>query len=176
VQDKGSTFHFTLPLPVEGDEVIDLDDGPQRKRSRSDQDGDFSHRPDGIEKLRMLLAEDNAVNRKVMLLLLKRLGCSADVADNGREAFEACQRSHYDVVFMDVHMPEMDGFESTQHIRQFVRPVQQPYIIALTAAASRMDEERCLEVGMDAYLSKPVKVPQLKAALGDAISSIARVG
>ncbi|MDP0498837.1 MAG: ATP-binding protein [Verrucomicrobiota bacterium JB022] len=172
---QGSTFHFTLPLPVIGGEVITLAGKELSAANRAAPTDDFSDRPEGMEKLRMLLAEDNAVNRKVLLLLLKKMGCTADVAQNGREAFEACMRQPYDVVFMDVHMPELDGFEATQQIRQYVSPAQQPFIIALTAAASRLDEERCLEVGMDCYLSKPVKVPKLKGAIAEALASIERL-
>ena len=115
--------------------------------------------------LRILLTEDNAINQKVALRLLKRLGYRADVAGNGIEAIEALQRQAYDVILMDVQMPDMDGVEATQIIRHDFRPEQQPHIIALTANALEGDKERFLSIGMDDYISKPVRVHELVEAL-----------
>ncbi|HWN71855.1 MAG TPA: response regulator [Haliangium sp.] len=113
--------------------------------------------------LRILVAEDNLVNQKLMRLLLGRLGYRADVVANGREAVEAVQRQHYDVVLMDLHMPEMDGMQATSYIR--ARLGARPRIIAVTADVLDETQARCLAVGMDAYLTKPVDVADLTAVL-----------
>jgi len=115
--------------------------------------------------LRILLAEDNAVNQKVALRLLERLGYRADVAANGLEVLEALEWRHYDVILMDVQMPEMDGLEATQRIRSLWPEGRQPRIIAMTAHAFQGDRERCLTVGMNDHISKPIRVEELVKAL-----------
>jgi signal transduction histidine kinase/CheY-like chemotaxis protein/HPt (histidine-containing phosphotransfer) domain-containing protein len=115
--------------------------------------------------LRLLLAEDNAVNQKLALLLLERLGYRADVAANGLEVLQALQRQTYDAILMDVQMPEMDGLAATRQIRQVWPTDQQPRIIAMTANAMQGDRELCLQAGMNDYISKPVQVAELRAAL-----------
>ncbi|MBD0330962.1 MAG: response regulator, partial [Thermoleophilia bacterium] len=114
--------------------------------------------------LRVLIAEDNAVNRQLALLLLEKLGHRAAVAVNGREAVEAVERDRYDVVLMDVQMPEMDGLEATRAVRERF-PSGGPYIIAATANALGDERDRCLAAGMDDYLSKPIRLERLAAAL-----------
>jgi len=114
--------------------------------------------------LRILLVEDNPVNQKVGTRILSRHGVLADVAANGLEALEATARQPYDVVLMDVQMPEMDGFEATRRIRGRENWTQ-PWIVAMTAGALEGDRELCLEAGMDDYVSKPVRVDDLMAAL-----------
>ena len=116
-------------------------------------------------KLRILLAEDNMVNQKVAQKMLARLGFRADVAGNGLEAVEALQRQDYDVILMDIQMPDLDGVGATQRIRAEFPPEKQPHIIALTANAMTGDRERFLAAGMDAYLSKPVQVDGLEREL-----------
>ena len=116
-------------------------------------------------RLRVLLAEDNAVNQRVATLLLDRLGQRPDIADDGEQALAACHRTPYDVVLMDVQMPRLDGLEATRRIRAQVPLQAQPHIIAMTASALVEDREACLAAGMDAFLSKPVRAEELAAAL-----------
>ncbi|MBD2497781.1 response regulator [Nostoc sp. FACHB-280] len=115
--------------------------------------------------LKILLVEDVLVNQKIALKMLNRLGFRADVANNGREALEALQRQLYDVVFMDIQMPEMDGWETTMRIRQEFSPQVQPWIIAMTAHARPEDRQECLRVGMNDYVSKPIRLEALEAVL-----------
>jgi signal transduction histidine kinase/DNA-binding response OmpR family regulator len=122
--------------------------------------------------LHILLAEDNAINQKVALRILERLGYRADVAGNGLEAIEALQRQSYHVILMDVQMPEMDGVATTQRIRQEWPPEQQPQIIAMTAHALVGDRERYLATGMDDYISKPIHLEELVQALYKCTSRI----
>jgi CheY-like chemotaxis protein len=114
--------------------------------------------------LRILLAEDNTVNQQLALLLLESMGYRADVAANGVEAVEAVDRLPYDLVLMDVQMPEMDGLEATRRIRAD-GPSPQPRIVAMTANAMQGDREACLAAGMDDYLAKPIRPEQLAAAI-----------
>jgi CheY-like chemotaxis protein len=114
--------------------------------------------------LRILLAEDNQVNQKLALRILEQMGYRADVASNGLEAIESIERQKYDVILMDVQMPEMDGLDATRSIRR-LGSVTQPYIIAMTANALEGDREMCIAAGMDDYVSKPIRVNELVDAL-----------
>jgi signal transduction histidine kinase/CheY-like chemotaxis protein/putative methionine-R-sulfoxide reductase with GAF domain len=114
--------------------------------------------------LRILLAEDNQVNQKLALRILDQMGYRADVASNGIEAVESIERQVYDVVLMDVQMPEMDGFDATRNIRKLIQ-VTQPHIIAMTANALEGDREMCIAAGMNDYVSKPIRVNELVEAL-----------
>ena len=111
---------------------------------------------------RLLLAEDNVVNQKVALAILHKLGFRADVAANGLEVLAAVERQPYDVILMDVHMPEMDGLEAARRLGQlYPDPARRPWIVALTANAMQGDREMCLAAGMDDYISKPIKPEDL---------------
>jgi signal transduction histidine kinase/DNA-binding response OmpR family regulator len=114
--------------------------------------------------LRILLAEDNVVNQKLALRLLQQMGYRADLASNGLEAIECVARQTYDVVLMDVQMPEMDGFEASRQITARWPRGQRPRIVAMTANAMQGDRELCLAAGMDDYVSKPIRVDELVAA------------
>ena len=115
--------------------------------------------------IRILLAEDNAVNQKLALRMLDRMGYRADVAANGLEVLEALGRQFYDLIFMDVQMPEMDGLEATRAIRVMPSLARQPRVVAMTANAMQGDREMCLEAGMDDYVSKPIQVKELQRAI-----------
>jgi len=114
--------------------------------------------------LRILLAEDNTINQKLALRILEQMGYRADVASNGIEAVESIERQIYDVVLMDVQMPEMDGLDATRTIRKFKDRIQ-PHIIAMTANAMEGDREMCIAAGMNDYVSKPIRVNELIDAL-----------
>ena len=133
-----------------------------------DEDSAFDPTLGQRHPLRILLTEDNAINQKLAHIMLERLGYRADVAGNGQEALQSVARQPYDVVLMDVQMPEMDGLEATHRIRAEVEAVLQPHIIAMTANAMQGDREMCLQAGMDDYITKPIRVGELIAALGKA--------
>ncbi|MEM8857470.1 MAG: response regulator [Chloroflexota bacterium] len=113
----------------------------------------------------ILLAEDNIVNQKVAARMFERMGYVIDFAENGRKAVEMLQATPYDVIFMDMQMPEMDGMEATKIIRQRLDQAVQPWIIAMTANAMTGDREKYLDIGLDDYVSKPVKLDMLEAAI-----------
>jgi CheY-like chemotaxis protein len=139
--------------------------GGQSPFPHSAPNGESSARP----QLRgsVLVAEDNLVNQKLIVRLLEKLGYPVDVVANGGDALEALTRTAYSAVLMDCQMPKMDGFTATRLIRQREREQSSGRIpiIALTANAMRGDRERCLEAGMDDYLSKPITLPALQATL-----------
>src|SRR5512136_273524 len=114
--------------------------------------------------MRILLAEDNLSSQKVTLQMLKKLGYRSDVVANGREVLEAFGRQRYDLILMDVRMPEMSGLEATRIIRQRW-PDKGPIIIAITAYGLQGDRERCLEAGLNDYISKPVQLDDLARML-----------
>jgi signal transduction histidine kinase/CheY-like chemotaxis protein len=149
----GSTFWFTFAARVSRAAL-------PRVVSR-----DAPALPSLAENLRILLAEDNPVNQKVALAMLGRLGQKADVVSDGHEAVQAVLRQTYDVVLMDVMMPDMDGLEATQAIRAALPAGQQPQIIAMTASALSGDREHCLAAGMDGYIAKPISFQILAEAL-----------
>src|SRR5262249_51173841 len=124
--------------------------------------------------LRILLAEDHAVNQKVALRLLAGLGHTADVVTNGREALEASARARYDVILMDVQMPEMDGLTATRALRSGAGEGERPWIVALTAGALAADIETCRQAGMDDFVAKPVTAAALARALERGAAALER--
>lgn len=121
---------------------------------------------DPVDDLRLLIVEDNPINQKVAAKALLRLGFTADVTNDGREAVEAVKRRRYALILMDCMMPEMDGYEATRAIRALEAPGQHVPILAFTADKTAGTRERCLEAGMDDYLTKPVDLGVLREALG----------
>ncbi|GIV16072.1 MAG: hypothetical protein KatS3mg022_1507 [Armatimonadota bacterium] len=149
---KGSTFWVDLTLPI-AEEVYQSKDATLSTFPR------FTH-------CYVLLAEDNEVNRMVAVKMLESLGCSVDVAVNGAEAVQKALTGEYDIILMDVQMPEMDGYEATRRIREAERATgEHRIIIAMTAHSMESDRRACLETGMDDYLSKPVKRDRLAETL-----------
>jgi CheY-like chemotaxis protein len=116
---------------------------------------------------RVLLAEDNLVNQKVAVAMLRKLGCTTDVASNGQEAIDALGQHRYDLVLMDCQMPIIDGFEATRRIRSGASgsAAQEVPIVALTAHAMRGDREACLASGMDDYVVKPLDMARLQEVI-----------
>jgi len=156
----GAAFHFTIRARAAAE-------GPPVARKPAGADFEVA----GLPALRIVVAEDNPVNRQVVLAFLKRLGYQPDAAVNGAELLDILARSDYDVVFMDVQMPEVDGLEATRRLRRDWPPARQPRIVAMTAAAFPEDRARCLEAGMDDYVSKPVAMSELVEVLRRAAKS-----
>jgi CheY-like chemotaxis protein/HPt (histidine-containing phosphotransfer) domain-containing protein len=115
--------------------------------------------------MRLLLADDNPINQKVGLSVLHKLGYRADIANNGLEVLKALEQKVYDLLFLDVQMPEMDGLEAARQICERWSPERRPAIIAMTGNALTGDREKCLAAGMDDYISKPVRISELQSAL-----------
>lgn len=149
---KGSTFYFSLSAPV-------ADMAPAQ-----DLQVDMAS-PEAVGGLHVLVAEDNPVNQKVMIRLLAHLGHTADVVSTGKEALAAVEELRYDAILMDLNMPEMGGLEASQRIVSSYERESRPRLIALTGHASAEDRARCMEAGMDAYLSKPVSLDALAEEL-----------
>ncbi len=131
-----------------------------------------SQPPTASSPVRLLLAEDNVVNQRLTIAMLKKLGYRTDVVADGAEVLDLLSRRHYDVILMDVQMPEIDGLEATRQIRSRWPRDQQPYIIAVTANAMKGDDQLCLDAGMNTYLSKPIVLSKLDAALRAAVQSV----
>ena len=168
-EGAGSTFHFTARFGL----------GAESEQENQDEKSGNPIRPGEqplARALTILLAEDNAINQRLAVTLLEKAGHLVKVAQNGREALELLQQAHFDLVLMDMQMPEMDGIEATQRIRAREQQIggHMP-IIAMTANAMEGDRELCLNAGMDAYVPKPIQ-PRvlfatietlLKSAVGD---------
>ena len=121
--------------------------------------------------LKVLVAEDHPINCKLARLYLAKLGCECVIVHDGNEALDAYAQQHFDAVLMDLHMPGMDGFETTKHlVDRRDRDGKRPYVIALTAGASSYEKAKAAEVGMNDFLLKPVQIEQLREALKRAVS------
>jgi signal transduction histidine kinase/CheY-like chemotaxis protein len=163
---KGATFAFTVPTRAVAAPAVPPAPKPGVSGPAADDAGRADRQP-----LRILVAEDNAVNRRMIEAMLRRFGYTPDFAEDGKLAVAALQARRYDLVFMDMQMPEMDGCTASRTYRHWERAAQRPPvpIIALTANAMAGDREKCLSAGMNAYLTKPLKLDDLRAALDAAV-------
>jgi len=160
---EGSTFHFTVKLGVGS---VSKEPAPTAADSSTTLGQPKGERPAAahparFEPLRVLVAEDSPANQKLAVGLLRKRGHEVVLANNGKEAVEAFQAGDFDLVLMDVQMPEMDGFEATESIRKVEHDEPHTPIIAMTAHAMKGDRERCLEAGMDGYIAKPIRAQAL---------------
>lgn len=166
-QCRESGISASLLKPVKHQELLDAIDetlGKRPRRPRAEQFADTQAL--FVRPLKILLAEDSAVNQKLALAILNRQGHEAIVVDNGRKALDALEQDSFDLVLMDVQMPEMDGLTATEEIRRRECQTQERIpIIAMTARAMKEDRKRCLEAGMDAYISKPVQALALEEVI-----------
>ncbi|MFM7885723.1 MAG: ATP-binding protein [Pseudanabaena sp.] len=151
---QGSTFYFTILMKTSEQHIVTASPYQNAKLAIAN-----AH----PSSLRILVAEDNLVNQKVALFMLKKLGCHADIAKNGIEVLDLLKGKNYDVVFMDMQMPEMDGIATTKIIRFQCK--HQPWIIAMTANAIRDARDSCFDVGMNDYISKPIRIEELTQSL-----------
>jgi signal transduction histidine kinase/DNA-binding response OmpR family regulator len=159
---RQSALHDTLMGLLAGDHAAHAGARSSPEKPKIDATLAQSH------PLRILLAEDNVVNQKLALRLLSQMGYRADLASNGIEAIESVERQTYDLVLMDVQMPEMDGLEASRRITAKWKPNERPRIVAMTANAMQGDREACLAAGMDDYVTKPIRVEALVEALRSA--------
>ena len=143
-------------------------------RTLSTDEALSSHSPSSLDTyraskdLQILFVDDNKINRKVGAKLLRRIGYEPDIVDSGHQAITACQQKIYDLVLMDIEMPDMNGITATQEIRNMLAPEDTPYFIAITANAMVADRQHYLASGMDGYLSKPINIDEFIDALNDA--------
>jgi CheY-like chemotaxis protein len=162
-------FRAVLLKPVRAsrlyDSLVEIFHPGQATQPESEGSIGFDREMGRRHPLRILLAEDNPTNQILAREVLGRLGYNVEVAGNGLEVLDAVERQPYDVILMDVQMPELDGLDATREIRRRFAPADQPRIVALTADAMEEDRRKCLAAGMDDYLSKPLLLPELIRAL-----------
>jgi CheY-like chemotaxis protein len=166
----GADFAVVLTKPVKQSQLFEhiqgiLGSSPSAAASRKILPSGPKASPPVGPPLQILVADDNRINQMVAVRLLRRLGYRADVVADGLEVLAELEQRSYDVIFMDVQMPEMDGLEATRLIRESHPHGARPYIVAMTAAALQGDREKCLESGMDGYISKPVRGEELAQVL-----------
>ena len=162
--DQGTTFFFTIKVSPES--IL-----PPPELSRLDSaDKNFATK----FPANFLIAEDNAVNQKLMKFMFQKLGYQVDLVGNGLavlEKVETCGTDHYDLIFMDIHMPKMDGLAATRHLRQRFNTRHCPIIVAITASAFLEDQDACLKAGMDDFISKPIRLEKLQMIIAKWMAS-----
>ena len=166
----GSTFYFTIVLESPRPVVVSDDPIPPTHDPKEQQLEPLDHTFSQHYSLTILLADDNPINRRVVQFSLKKLGYSIDTVNNGKEALEAVQSKVYDLVLMDMQMPEMDGLTATKLIRKMT--LKQPWIVALTANVLPQDRQACFDAGMNAYETKPLTLEKIKQICQDRINAI----
>jgi len=172
--DRGSTFHFTVPFARQ--KLLPTQRTPNAN-TQTLADGRFLSPESGATlpaglRLRFLVVDDSAVNQLFAARTLEKRGHDVTVADNGEVALRLLESSHFDVVFMDVQMPIMDGYQATAHIRESERGTgQHQLIVAMTAHAMKGDHEHCLKMGMDSYISKPFQTSTLFQVIADVLAT-----
>ena len=154
---EGATFRLLLPL-VAGSAPAPTEEASPLSVS-------------GAETLRILVVEDNRINQRVLKAMLARFGSSARMLDTGAAALEALASSTYDLVFLDLRLPDLDGREIARQIRASLPSERRPRVVALTAHSGAEDRAACLAAGMDAFLSKPVELLDIQQALQEALQS-----
>jgi PAS domain S-box-containing protein len=155
--DKGSTFHFSVKSKVASRQLINI--------PLTDLPYVFDEHLALQCPLRILVAEDNPVNQKLILYILNKMGYTPLLVKNGRDVLKNLKTQHYDLIFMDIQMPDMDGFETTRQIIERYPGEERPRIIAMTAFGLKDDREKCLAIGMDDYVSKPISAQQVELLL-----------
>jgi PAS domain S-box-containing protein len=177
---QGEDFNGFLVKPIRASQLYDLmtgimagTEGPGQRDEAIPAAG-FEVEMGKRLPLRILLAEDHPTNQRLIMLILERLGYQADLATHGYEVLDALHRSSYDVILMDIQMPQMDGLEATRQIRKRYAEGEGPKIIAMTANVMKEDRDACLEAGMDAYLGKPIQVEELITALRNCHAAVHR--
>lgn len=152
MRQKSKTNHVTFVLPLER-----YNEAEQRRITSIHKASDVD------TSLKILYAEDNPVNQKLIILMLQSMGLKVDIANNGQEAVEMAAKKYYNIILMDISMPVMDGLEASQHIIQ--NSSSRPIIIAATANMAEVDKRKCFEAGMNDFLSKPINQEELKLAI-----------
>ncbi|QDH21866.1 PAS domain S-box protein [Saccharibacillus brassicae] len=167
----GSVFRFTLPCSVSGQrplpDLFAADGAASNEHGGAERGTGFAEEAEKPENLSILIAEDHPVNRRLLSELLLKSGCRADIVENGIEAFAAAAKKRYDLVFMDVQMPQMDGMTAARLIRQMLPEQSVPYIVAVTAFVRPGFAEECLASGMQDYVFKPISEPEIRRVLLD---------
>ena len=162
----GTTFSFSIQTKADSYNVQEPFSPVVKEKKKSVLHEDFSER----YPLNILIAEDNLINQKLALMVLKKLGYAAAIANNGREAIEMAEEVGFDVILMDILMPEVDGLEATRSIRN--KNMKQPVIVAMTANVMPEDRQECVKAGMDHYISKPINLELLVEVLKEAAQKV----
>ena len=165
-------FNAYLPKPVKQRLLFEMilqllgkSDDKRENTIKEDQKKMLDPQTAKMIPIKILLAEDNVINQKIAKRILEKMGYNIDIAANGLEVLSACDRQKYDLIFMDVQMPEMDGLEATRQLNKLYNEKNRPKIVAMTANAMEGDRERCLQAGMDDYISKPIVIAEIRNVL-----------
>ncbi|MFK7865331.1 MAG: response regulator [Pseudohongiellaceae bacterium] len=162
-EQASKRYSNVLRKPILPSELLSVIDRSETKQSATQDSENMLGEESQFGDLRVLIAEDNKINQIVAKKIISTLGVEADIAENGVDALELVTENHYDIVFMDIQMPEMDGIEAAKHIR--TTKSKTPYIIAMTANVYAEDRERCMAAGMNDFVAKPVRIEVVREAM-----------